>query len=76
MSVQEISKEYDSILENMKNTIEKETSEVHEQIIEVTALKNQKRNPAEKASAYSDEFYNFKQRVQEELNAQRESIEE
>lgn len=56
-SVQEVAKEYDTILEQMKGSIEEQTEVVQERIIEITALKNQRRNPSEKAANYSDEFF-------------------
>lgn len=56
-SVQEVAKEYDTILEQMKGSIEEQTEVVQERIIEITALKNQWRNPSEKAANYSDEFF-------------------
>jgi len=40
-SVQEVAKEYDTILEQMKGSIEEQTEVVQERIIEITALKNQ-----------------------------------
>jgi hypothetical protein len=39
-------------------------------------MKNQRKNPSEKATNYADEFFQIKQQMQDDLNNQRELINE